>query len=71
MEGMFAMFALPLFTIIQGCCKSKNIGVVKMNYAMGTSMNEVYHNVVQNFKSGDLKLFEFQIPPEYLDGEQR
>jgi hypothetical protein len=70
MEGMFAMFALPLFTIIQGCCKSKNIGVVKMNYAMGTSMNEVYHNVVQNFKSGDLKLFEFQIPPEYLDGEQ-
>jgi hypothetical protein len=59
METIFSMLDLPLFTNIQGCCKSKNIGVVKMNYAMGTSMNKIYNLVVKSFKSRDLMLIEF------------
>jgi hypothetical protein len=64
--------AAPVLKIISGCCHSCTIGVVRMEHITGCAMNIVYSSVVDNFKNGKLKLFEFKFGKnELLSREQK
>jgi hypothetical protein len=64
--------AAPILKIISGCCHSCTIGAVRMEHITGCAMNIVYSSVVDNFKNGKLKLFEFRFGKnELLSREQK
>jgi hypothetical protein len=71
-DSSFKIIDVPLFIIVDGCCNSRTIGVVKMRHARGTSMEEIYDLVIASFKNGNLKLFEFCFgKTELCDTQQR
>jgi hypothetical protein len=64
--------SLPILSIIQGCCQSQTVGIVKMKYVYGYDniLYNVKEYVVQKFKSGHLRLFEFAFGEDELTVEQ-
>jgi hypothetical protein len=68
----FPVNATPIITIIDGCCQSRTIGVVRMEYIMGCAVNSIYSAVVHSLESGKLRLFEFRFGKhELLSKEEK